>query len=158
MYFDEKNNWLNDTGLLEIPSYGLAVVILLYGGRRIPYFGCVWTTLMAIGTLTRDVKQQKLYWIDIPGQCSSVESHCSQFPWCQKANPPLSLSLRSLVSSGPPIEKVFKRFDFQQQLLFRKDVHHIFFWCDLSVRSRALSNRDQNFGDWFGLFCRQVFD
>jgi len=27
------------SGLLEIPSYGLAVVILLYGGRRIPYFG-----------------------------------------------------------------------------------------------------------------------
>ena len=48
--FWRKNNWLNDTGLLEIPSYGLAIVILLYGGRRIPYFGCVWTTLMTIGT------------------------------------------------------------------------------------------------------------
>ena len=39
----------------------------------------------------------------------------------------------------------------------RKDVHHIFFWGDLPVRSRALPNRDQNFRDWFGLFCRQVF-
>ena len=50
--FWRKNNWLNDTGLLEIPSYGLAVVILLYGGRRIPYFGCVQTTLMT--NRTRD--------------------------------------------------------------------------------------------------------
>jgi len=35
------NVYLNFTvsGLLEIPSYGLALVILLYGGRRIPYFG-----------------------------------------------------------------------------------------------------------------------
>jgi len=35
------NVYLNFTvsGLLEIPSYGLAIVILLYGGRRIPYFG-----------------------------------------------------------------------------------------------------------------------
>ena len=40
---------------------------------------------------------------------------------------------------------------------FRKDVHHIFFRGDLPVRSRALPNRDQNFRDWFGLFCRQVF-
>ena len=99
----------------------------------------------------------KLYWISFPGRCSSVDSRCSQFPWCQKANPHLSLSLRSLVRSGPPTEKVFKRFDFQQQFLFRKDVHHIFFWCDLPVWCWALSNRNQNFGAWFGLFCRQVF-
>ena len=90
-----KKNWSN-TGLLEIPSYGLAVVILLYGGRRIPYFGCghFWRQL---AHWRESWNNWKLYWIDIPGQCSSVESHCSPFPWCQKANPPLSLSLRSLV-------------------------------------------------------------
>ena len=60
--FWRKNNWLNDTGLLEIPSYGLAVVILLYGGRRIPYFGCVWTSGQLWRQLaheTRIMKQMK---------------------------------------------------------------------------------------------------
>ena len=50
-----------------------------------------------------ETTEWRLYWINFPGQCSSVESHCSQFPWCRKANPPLSLSLRSLVRSGLPI-------------------------------------------------------
>ena len=65
----------------------------------------IWTTLKTIGTLTRIVKEMK--WIDFPGRCSSVESHCSPFPWCRKANLLSSLSLHSLVRSGLPIEKVF---------------------------------------------------